>query len=126
MFKSSSQVIDIIRIDQHILNQLHKDNYTIERIWPEVNSRINYPINNIFVDLEEREVFDLTDEAVKYCVSQNTCNVASVGMEGLVQSWNSHKIQGNYHSVHTYIHNLYLYTIYLKQYSLWGRVLKIN
>ena len=28
--------------------------------------------------------------------------------------------------IHTYIHNLYLYTIYLKQYSLWGRVLKIN
>ena len=74
------------------------DNYTIERIWPEVNSRINYPLNNILVDLEEREVFDLTDEAVKYCVSQYTCRVASVGMERFVKSWNSHKIQGNHHS----------------------------
>lgn len=45
------------------------ENYTVERIWPEVNSRINYPIKNILIDLEEREVLDLTDEAVKYCVS---------------------------------------------------------
>ena len=41
------------------------ENYTIERIWPEVNSRINYPITNILVDLEEREVFDLTDESIE-------------------------------------------------------------
>ena len=52
-----------------------------------MNSRINYPINNILVDLEESEVFDLTDEAVKYCVSQYTCKVASEGMERFVQSW---------------------------------------
>ena len=38
---------------------------------------------------------DLTDEAVKYCVSQYTCKVASEGMERFVQSWNNHKIQGN-------------------------------
>lgn len=73
------------------------ENYTIERIWPEVNSRINYPIKNILVDLEEKELFDLTDEAVKYCVSQYTCKVASEGMERFVQSWNNHKIQGNYY-----------------------------
>ena len=85
------------------------DNYTIERIWPEVNCRINYPINNILVDLEEREVFDLTDEAVKYCVSQYTCKVASEGMDRFVQSWNNHKIQGNYDSV---LHESYLNIIH--------------
>ena len=63
------------------------ENYTIERIWPEVNSRINYPIKNILVDLEEKELFDLT------------CKVASEGMERFVQSWNNHKIQGNYYYI---------------------------
>jgi hypothetical protein len=64
-------------------------------VWPEVNARINYPLKNILVDLEEREIIDLADDAMKYCVSWYTCTVAAEGMSRFVSSWNHHKIQGN-------------------------------
>lgn len=71
-----------------------KENLTIERVWPEVNARVNYPIKRILVDLEERGIIDVTNEHVMFCVSWFTCEVAKVGMERFVASWNSHKIKG--------------------------------
>ena len=36
-------------------------NLTVERLWPQVNSRVNYPINWILVKMEEDEVIDISD-----------------------------------------------------------------
>ena len=40
-------------------------NLTVERIWPEINSRVNYPLKRVLILMQEREVFDLS---VKFCV----------------------------------------------------------
>lgn len=69
-------------------------NLTIERIWPEVNSRVNYPIKRVLVGLEENGILDMTNEHVQFCVSWFTCKVAEVGMKIFVDSWNFHKIKG--------------------------------
>ena len=71
-----------------------KKNLTIERIWPEVNSRVNYPIKRVLVDLEEKCILDMTNENVQFCVSWFTCEVAKVGMKRFVDAWNSHRIKG--------------------------------
>lgn len=71
-----------------------KKNLTIERIWPEVNSRVNYPIKRVLVDLEEKGILDMTNENVQFCVSWFTCGVAKVGMKRFVDAWNNHRIKG--------------------------------
>ena len=76
------------------LKTTSKRNLTIERIWPEVNSRVNYPIKRVLVGLEENGILDMTNEHVQFCVSWFTCEVAKVGMKRFVDSWNFHKIKG--------------------------------
>jgi hypothetical protein len=71
-----------------------KKNLTVERVWPEVNARVNYPIKRILIDLEEKGVLDMANEHVQFCVSWFTCEVAKVGMKRFVDSWNYHKIKG--------------------------------
>lgn len=71
-----------------------KKNLTIERIWPEVNARQNYPIKRILIAMEESGALDMTNEKVQYCVSWFSCEVAKVGMMRFVAAWNLHKIKG--------------------------------
>ena len=73
-----------------------KKNLTVERVWPEVNARVNYPIKRILVEMEEKGVLDMNNERIQFCVSWFTCEVAKVGMRRFVASWNSHKIKGTY------------------------------
>lgn len=72
-----------------------KKNLAIERIWPEVNARVNYPIKRILVELEENGSIDIDNDYIAYCVSWFACEVAKVGMERFVTSWNSHRIKGD-------------------------------
>ena len=64
----------------------------IERFWPEVNNRVNYPIKQILTQMDNDEIIDMSDETVKYCVSAVTCIVSSYGMQQVVSSWNMHPI----------------------------------
>ena len=66
-------------------------NLTVERILPEVNKRVNYPIKRILVEMEEKNDINML---VRFCVSFVTVNVAAVGMERFSQSWNCHSISG--------------------------------
>ena len=51
----------------------------IERIWVEVNGRVNYPIKAALIEMQENGDFNLEDEHVKYCVSWYTMHVSQVG-----------------------------------------------
>uniref|UniRef100_A0A1X7V648 Uncharacterized protein n=1 Tax=Amphimedon queenslandica TaxID=400682 RepID=A0A1X7V648_AMPQE len=42
---------------------------TIERIWPEVNSRINYPIKRLLIAMAESRDIDMNEDVHKFCVS---------------------------------------------------------
>ena len=69
-------------------------NMPIERIWPEVNSRVNYPIKYILVRMDNDGIINMENETEKFCVSFVTCEVAKVGMERTIGSWNFHRIPG--------------------------------
>ena len=71
-----------------------KQNLTIERVWPEVNARVYYPIKRILVDLEEKGILDMNNECIQFCVSHFTCQVAKVGMQRFVDAWNFHRMKG--------------------------------
>ena len=45
-------------------------NLTVERLCPQVNSRVNYPIKQILVKMEEDEVIDILDPVTLFvCLS---------------------------------------------------------
>lgn len=72
-------------------------NLPAERKWPEINQRVIYPIKEILVRMENGLLIDLHDPAVQFCVSFITMNVSEVGIKRVMESWNSHSIEGLYH-----------------------------
>lgn len=73
---------------------LQIQNHIVERIWPEVNSRVNYPLKTALLQLVDQEEIYLNISLVRYCVSNLTGQLCQIGLTGLVESWNAHRIPG--------------------------------
>ena len=69
-------------------------NYRAERLWPEENARVNYPLKKALCFIKEQEIFDWEDPLVSFAVSWVTLHVSRVGSENFVNSWNYHQIPG--------------------------------
>lgn len=78
----------------------------IERLWVEVNSRVNYPVKQVLVQLENNGLIDMNNSACKFCVSWFSTEVITVGIKLFIQSWNSHPIPGTYKVYHKQIFKL--------------------
>lgn len=83
-------------------------------MWVEVNTRVNYPIKRILQEMVENNEIDMANEMHKYCTSwlvhshytsenviifcslRFAMNVASVGLQLFVSSWNNHPIPGQH------------------------------
>ena len=69
-------------------------NYVAVKIWPEVNSRENYPIKLAMNDIVERNNIDVLDPVMKHCISWVTMYVSKPGIEHFVRTWNTIESQG--------------------------------
>jgi hypothetical protein len=81
--------------DRHpVLQSTSRQNHRVERMWPEVNQRVNYPVKRVLIEMEARDEIDMTNTTIKYCVSWTTINVIKKAIQNFVQAWNSHRIPG--------------------------------
>ena len=71
-------------------------NYRAERLWPEENSRVNYPLKKALCIIKDQEIFDMEDPMVSLAVSWLTINVSKVGSKNFVNCWNHHHIPGEW------------------------------
>lgn len=55
-------------------------------MWPEVNSRINYPIKRVLVRMESSGEINMSDPTVKFCVSRTTITVIGHAVTNFVKS----------------------------------------
>lgn len=74
----------------------------VERLWVEVNARVNYPIKAVLVQMLENGEFDLTNELDTACVSWFAIQVSAVGIQLFVSSWNEHPKPGDFLQVNNY------------------------
>lgn len=70
-------------------------NLSVERLWVEVNQRLNYPIKQALVQMENEDLVDMDNPLVKYCISNLTCHISQIGMVRFVSAWNAHNIPGD-------------------------------
>ena len=71
-------------------------NYRAERLWPEENARVNYPLKRALNFIKEQEIFNMEDPLVSFAVSWVALHVSKVGSENFVNSWNYHRIPGEF------------------------------
>lgn len=74
-------------------------NHTIERRWPEINNRVNYPLKEALVQLVDQELIDMDCSLTRYCVSNLSCQLCHLGISRVVEAWNNHMISGMLNNV---------------------------
>ena len=67
-------------------------NHIIERMWVELNGRVSYLIKRALVQMTELNLIHMNDNSYKYAVHFISSNVAKMGMQLFISSWNAHSI----------------------------------
>lgn len=76
-----------------------KMNHCVERLWVEFNGRVNYPLKECLISMEERRDIEIDCPHQKFLISWFTIRVSNVGSTLAVQAWNEHPIPGIYVSI---------------------------
>lgn len=59
-------------------------------MWSEINSRVNYPVKSVLVEMIEKGQLNIEDPLQLFCMSWLSIRVCFAGIELFVKSWNFH------------------------------------
>lgn len=79
---------------QPALQTTSRQNHRAERVWPEINSRVNYPVKAVLISMENEEVIDMQNPLHKFSVSWVTIHVVASPIQSFIRAWNCHRIPG--------------------------------
>ncbi|KXJ27882.1 hypothetical protein AC249_AIPGENE2896 [Exaiptasia diaphana] len=71
-----------------------KKNHRIERMWVEMNLRVNYPVKRVLNSMVDDELLDINDDITKFAISWVAMRVCLVGCVQVIDAWNSHSVPG--------------------------------
>lgn len=74
------------------IQTMSKQNHAAERLWVEINARVNYPLKHILRKMADDEEIHMQDPVTKFCVSKFSMACCDVGFQQVVASWNAHTI----------------------------------
>ena len=97
LIKTAQQHLSNHRLNQNrepVLESLSRQNHRAERIWPELNQRVNYPIKRILITMENEEEINMGDEVTRFCTSWVTIWTMKGAIEQFIEAWNFHRIPG--------------------------------
>ena len=77
-----------------VLQSMSRQNHRAERIWPEINARINYPVKRVLVRLEGDGHIDMYCDVTRFSVSWVTIRVVAMPIKRFISAWNAHTIPG--------------------------------
>jgi hypothetical protein len=79
------------------LQSTSKQNHAVERMWVEINKRVNYPVKKVLVAMQNEGLI-LTENQLSplhcFCVSWFTLRVVQEGLSLAIAAWNNHTIPG--------------------------------
>ena len=75
-----------------VIQSTSRMNHRVERLWPEVNSCINYPVKRVLVNMEANQEITMHTDTEKFWVSWTTINVIQPSMVNFIASWNEHTV----------------------------------
>lgn len=76
-----------------VLQSMSRQNHRAERLWLEINQRINYPVKQILTEMENNGEINMEDEVTKFSVSRVTILVIETPIKN-ISAWNCHRIPG--------------------------------
>ena len=69
-------------------------NHQAEWVWPEINSRVNYPVKVVLISIKNEEMINMQNLMHKVSVSWVTIHVVTSPIQSFVRAWNCHWIPG--------------------------------
>ena len=69
-------------------------NLVIERLWPEINMRVNCPIKTALNSMVAEDLVSMDNEDDMFTVSTVAMAAASFGSSKFVEAWNEHPLPG--------------------------------
>ena len=77
-----------------VLQSMSRQNHRAERLWPEINQRINYPVKQILTEMENNGEIDMEDGVTRFCVSRVSIMIVAIPIMNFISAWNCHRIPG--------------------------------
>ena len=67
-----------------VFQSTSRNNHRVERLWVEINQRVNYLFKSLLTRMEARNELDFSNDVIKFCTSLLVLEVCSYALQNLV------------------------------------------